>query len=844
MTKRLISHILPGVLGLLAAVLSLPLNAQAQKYSGQWTLFPRVGSSVENVVDTGDKVYFISGGNLFHFSPEDNETYAYTVENKISDTGVGSIWYDPQSKKLLVAFTNGNIDIIDPNGEVRNVADIKEAILSTSKGIKDVFFADNRAFLATDFGIVILNLDTLHIEQSGIYGFGPNKIMVTPDKYIVYFVTPNKTGVENNALYSAPRTGKINNFSAFTKERNAWLKDLLMSPDYSSFYATSSDGKQLLRYGTEDGLPVNNNYSLQSADAKILKLDTTGTVYCFGNSLVTVLAPDFTIKESYELPEEYRSLDGTIYKGLDAFWAGSTAGLGQYDLSSANCSVLQQPWFPEGCTVPYVHFMRYDKLNRLWVSNLGGTQLFPNGGDNNAYGVSQFVNIIEGNDIKDETVIEATTSWLDAILAGENALAEKIIYPAIVKVNSGLPYIMGGPNTVIPDPDDPDMFWTGNSSEGVYLCKDRKSLKLYSVFNAPYWEGFDEGDQWLSRVNGINIDPEGNLWVGKRANYAYPYMILPSSIRRERPTDVKREDWILHDFNGVSGMSNDMHSLFSGSTGFALFSSARYADGLYGLDSRGTWADPSDDIVVHHQNFTTKEGLVVKPNYFYSFVEDKDGAFWVTHSLGVFVIEDPRELTNPGMQVRIPLIPRNDGTNFADKLLDGVEVYCVAVDPINRKWFGTADNGLYLTNASGTKILAHYDTSNSNLVSNTILSVICDPNSNKIYVGTDSGLMSFNSDASPAENDYSQVVIYPNPVRPEYTGWVTISGLMDNSLVKIADMQGRVIFQDRSNGGSLIWDACDNNGRRVRSGVYLVLASQNGENGASGAVVGKIMVMN
>ena len=84
---------------------------------------------------------------------------------------------------------------------------------------------------------------------------------------------------------------------------------------------------------------------------------------------------------------------------------------------------------------------------------------------------------------------------------------------------------------------------------------------------------------------------------------------------------------------------------------------------------------------------------------------------------------------------------------------------------------------------------------------------------------------------------------FPNPVRPDYTGWITVNGLMDNSLVKIADMQGNVFWQGQSEGGMVVWDGCNADGTRVRSGVYLVLASQSADDSTLGTVA-KIVVIN
>ena len=120
----------------------------------------------------------------------------------------------------------------------------------------------------------------------------------------------------------------------------------------------------------------------------------------------------------------------------------------------------------------------------------------------------------------------------------------------------------------------------------------------------------------------------------------------------------------------------------------------------------------------------------------------------------------------------------------------------------------------------------------------------CDPNSNSVFIGTDVGLVEYSSTTAPASADYSNVYAYPNPVRPEYTGWITIKGLMDNSLVKIADAAGNVFYSTVSEGGMVTWDGCNADGQRVKSGVYYVFASQNEEGGSSSSAVTKILVVN
>lgn len=173
------------------------------------------------------------------------------------------------------------------------------------------------------------------------------------------------------------------------------------------------------------------------------------------------------------------------------------------------------------------------------------------------------------------------------------------------------------------------------------------------------------------------------------------------------------------------------------------------------------------------------------------------------------------------------------------------DVLDISVDASNRKWIATRSSGLYLVSPRGDEIISNFNKDNSPLPTNTINCVYADPNSNSVFIGTNYGLMEYSSDSSPARPDYSDVYAYPNPVTPEYTGWITIKGLMDNSLVKICDAGMNVIAQIQSEGGMALWDGCNHGGERVKSGVYYVLASQSdGNSSSAGDVVTKILVVN
>jgi flagellar hook assembly protein FlgD len=71
------------------------------------------------------------------------------------------------------------------------------------------------------------------------------------------------------------------------------------------------------------------------------------------------------------------------------------------------------------------------------------------------------------------------------------------------------------------------------------------------------------------------------------------------------------------------------------------------------------------------------------------------------------------------------------------------------------------------------------------------------------------------------------VYAYPNPVTSDYTGLINIVGLTYNADVKITTSNGVVVAEGRSNGGSFTWNGTDKNGRRVASGIYMVVTATN-----------------
>ena len=165
-------------------------------------------------------------------------------------------------------------------------------------------------------------------------------------------------------------------------------------------------------------------------------------------------------------------------------------------------------------------------------------------------------------------------------------------------------------------------------------------------------------------------------------------------------------------------------------------------------------------------------------------------------------------------------MPRNDGSGLADYMLGKETITSISVDGANRKWLGTSNSGAYLLSVDGTQVLKNYNAFNSPLFSDSIASIAIDQVSGEVWLGTSEGTLSIRETATSGKASFSKVYSFPNPVREDFTGNVTITGLMRDTEIKITDISGNLVYEtipkeDRHR------DLTTYNGRRVRSGFIL-----------------------
>lgn len=360
--------------------------------------------------------------------------------------------------------------------------------------------------------------------------------------------------------------------------------------------------------------------------------------------------------------------------------------------------------------------------------------------------------------------------------------------------------------------DESQVFACGRA--GVFEFRDGKFVKHYSYDNSELANTFANNKRYVV-VQGLRYNSDGTLWLANSINYVKNLLSMSPDYTW---TSHYKQD--LQALYNLSALTFDSHGqLWMVNNNYRKPAVFRYS--------------LTEDSLYTYSTFINEDGITLTPGNVYCAVEDKAGDMWIGTSVGVLVLEQS-EFDSESPVFQQIKVPRNDGTNNADYLLSGIDVTCVAVDGGGRKWIGTNGNGVYLISEDNMTQVQHFTSAETPLLSDNVLSVVINDKTGEVYFGTEAGLCSYMSDATETVDEMNKDVTYayPNPVRPDYTGPITIVGLTYNADVKIVTSSGALVAQGKSNGGSFIWDGCDTKGKRVASGVYMVeTATSDGSKG-------------
>lgn len=762
-------------------LLSSSAFAQSDISIGNWrTHLPY--QKVIKVEQFDDNIYAATEYELFFYDAEDNSINILNKINGLSDIGISTIAYNDSQRKLFVAYTNANVDIIDTEGNVTNMSDIKDKTILGNKTINNVHMNGDLAYVACGFGIVVFDMKKEEVKETYYIGDQGDPVNVSD---VAFFNGKIYASTDQGVYYAAANDPQLTNYAS-------WHFD--SSPIHPHFAYTEMEvfnGKLYLNFDggfKQDTLFVYNgaswDYCLTGTPDQRYELRAYNDWFIITHRYHTTIY-DKNLNEVLKIHSPGGAIEPlSTFRTTDgAYWIGDTKrGLIKTTDGWNHTDVL-----PNG---PY--------SKNVFELQACGDQVWMATGGHAPDWSKRYMK---------QGVARFNGMWTSFHNANTPEMANFSDYTCTAT-----------------NPKDPSVTYVGTWGYGVLKIKDDEVVEVYNADNSTleYWIK----DPNLINISGLAFDSKGNLWVANTGANNLLSVMDPSG------------NW--RSFNLGSSLSGiDIANLMVDANNYKWIIRRSGAENkIIVFNDNGTLDNPSDDRVVTLNNAT---GVGNLPGAVNCMTVDNSGQVWVGTDNGPCLFSDTKKIFNgsnyDATQIRVP---RNDGTDQFDWLFDNSNVLSMAADGANNIWFGL-ESGVYLMSfKDGVSEVHYFNTDNSPLLDNSVTSMAID-NSGEVFFGTNEGIVSYRSEASTPEPEISNVVAYPNPVRPGYNGYVGIKGLVENTLVRITTVDGAFVTEMMSEGGQAIWDCTDIKGNKVTPGVYFIFVStKSGDH----RFATKILVMN
>lgn len=732
------------------------------------------------VADAGDKVYVAGELAVFSYDKEEGSIERLSKINGLSDSEVQTIAYNKANNTLIIAYENSNIDVLK-NNIIYNFSEIKRKQISHSKTINKITFIENIAYLSCGFGIVLLDTDNLEFLDT--YFIGEN----------ASYLNINDISSNGNNLYAATDVGL---YFADINESNL--------SDYRNWHLDTGIPDSTFKFNI---IASFNGYLFAN---QVNPSTENDTLYILNNNIWSIFDEGFDNIKSITNTENYivftekssaKVFDTSLNEIKKLTWYSVYGGISTWP--SMNYGIVDKN----------VAFFIADNRYGLFHTNSNTPQItLPNGPANNFTSHAEFIN---GKIITTNGNNKATGWYAPIFNVFENETWETYQITSDTARNFF---------SVAAHPNNPDNLFIGSWGYGIFEFNDNVWVKNYHHLNSSLQtiSGYDYG---YIRINDLTFDKNNNLWITNELV--------------GEPISVKTDDdeWQSFSFNG---------SITKKQTQEIIVTQDNYKwvilgenKGILAFDDNNTPLDKSDDLYKIFSPHTSEGELI--SSTIYSIEEDKNGNIWVGTGEGVVIYYNPDDVFTDNIYAdRIQLTSYGNDTT-EQYLLSTDIVTDIETDGANRKWIATQNSGVFLVSDNGKEEIHNFNKYNSPLISNSINDIAINHKSGEVFILTDKGIMSYRSDATKANDFFENVYVFPNPVRPNYSGMITVTGLADDVNVKITDISGNVVFETNSLGGQAIWDGKTFDGRKVSTGVYLVF-STNSE--GSQTFVTKLLFLN
>ncbi|WP_127845903.1 type IX secretion system anionic LPS delivery protein PorZ [Psychroflexus aestuariivivens] len=752
------------------------IGINAQDFSQNW----KGHFSYLNITDLtegDDRIFAAAENAIFIYNPFSQTTEILSSIQGISGEQISKIHYSEDYGLICVGYENGLVQIVMENNQnILSVVDILEKVSISPNQKRINHFYEYEGRLFISTDFGISEYDLANLEFNDSYFIGENGGQIEV----------KQTTVSNGRIYAATTQNGI---------RSANVN----SPNLINFQSWQTDfvgnWKGILNFNDQIFTLRNDNRIFRINNSNLVQLTSfSSEVTGFNVSGGQLVISSSNLVQSYNsqlnleafvnnLLNEDLELNTAISNNNQIYLGHKNLGLLQF-LNNGSDQFI--PLSPDGPLFNRV-FSLSAIPNELWVTYGEYSQfLNPYPGGINERGLSHLV----GED------------WINIPVEDLNNASEL--------------------SDVAIDSSNPSRVFVSSYFDGLLEIENNTLIQQYDSSNSNI-EGVPSNEN-DNRIGASAFDSQGNLYFSnsltehqiKRLNADGSFFTPDTSEGVTNPTQTLSAKLVVDRNNNVYlGTLKKGIIAYNSSTN----SAAAIASSVQGVDFPDTFNE--------NPNIT-------------ALVFDQTSRLWIGTQAGLRVMSNPSGIFNEEPNVNVFPIIIEDVDGLPQELLFEQFITDIAVDGANNKWIATADSGVFQVSPNGQDILNIFNQNNSPLPTNSVRSVAVDQVSGRVYFGTTSGLLSYSSRITGTNENLDNLRAYPNPVRPNYTGLVTIDGLIDNANVKITDITGNLVYEDFVDGGTLEWDTRAFGRHKVASGVYLIIVTGEDQEETK---VGKIMII-
>lgn len=772
----MVKHILMRIY-LFSAIFSIVSSALfSQDFQAKWTGHFSY-SNVQDLFLNGNDIYAAAENAVFHYNTASKKTKTYTSIEGLSGETITMLHYNIEKNLIIIGYQTGLINIIIKEGEKTRVLKVVDI--------------QEKLSLSPDKKIInhfLEHENKLFISTDyGISVFDLNRLEFG-DTYFIgdggSQISVRQTAILNSELFAATDKGI----------RKANINDNSII-DYNSWSTISSGNFRAI------GKIKNELYTATTSNA-VLHLEPNGTLtqkrsfpqgiqkFRIHNDLLTistsnsahVFSEGFINRENIDFIQNYDlKLNSALASGNHVFLGTEEDGLLIVPFGSAAANQI----LPNG-PVRNKPFALDSSKGQLWVV-FGETTVHYNPYPYSKYGISR---------LQDSVWTNTSFSELQESLQGKEVTD-------LVKVTI--------------NPNKPTQAYMSSFHKGLMKVEDGNPVILYDETNSPL-ENIRLGSSNAGiRLFGSAFDREGNLWfVQSRAE---------KGLIRLSPEGQFRKIDLSNIIDAPSELA--LTKLVITREGYVFFGS--YHNGLLGYN-------PTNNKLFkigQNPGSGNLPSAVVR-----ALAVDAQNRIWIGTLQGLRLLHSPGSFFEGGIRDSQPIIIMEDGV--AQELLYQQPITAIEVDGSNNKWIATATSGVFYVSSNGQETLLRFTKDNSPLPSNNVQDISIDHETGVVYFATTQGLVSYKGNATAPRSTLDKLRAFPNPVRPEYSGMVTIDGLTSQANVKITDVAGNLVYETTSQGGSIQWDTTAFGKYKVRSGVYFIMVTTEDDKETK---VAKVMIV-